>query len=157
MGSEESTFDAWQARMNEAVDEKPITRERSRRRRRSASVTLGMTAVLATALLGCGGPDEQYSGGQYSGDEEDGYGAVCVEEETQLRVDDDRCDDEYGNGALAWYYLPLGFRVGGVGQLVTGGNFALPNGAQASRGGVPREGGVVSRGGFGGKSGSFGG
>ena len=142
---------------NGAVDEKPANGDRSRLRRRSASVTLGMTAVLATALLGCGGPDEQSSGGQYSGDEDDGYGAVCVEEETQLRVDDDRCDDDYGNGALAWYYLPLGFRVGGVGQRVTGGSFAVPPGAQVSRGGVPREGGIVSRGGFGGKSGSFGG
>lgn len=140
-----------------AGNEDSATGKRSGTRRRSASVTLGMTAVLATALLGCGGPDEQYSGGQqYSGDE-DGYGAVCVEEDTQLRVDDDRCDDEFGNAGLAWYYLPLGFRVGGVGQRVTGGSFAVPPGAQVSRGGVPREGGVVSRGGFGGKPGSFGG
>ena len=140
------------------ADEGSTTGERPRVRRRSASVTLGITAVLATTLFGCGGPNEQYSGGQqYSGDEEDGYGAVCVEEDTQLRVDDDRCDDDYGGGVLAWYYLPLGSRVGAVGQRVSGGSFVLPAGAQASRGGVPREGGVVSRGGFGGKSGSFGG
>lgn len=146
---------ARQTGTNGAAGGERTTGDRPRTRRRSASVKLGMTAILATTLLGCASPGEPYSGGQYSGD--DGYGAVCVDEDTQLRVDDDSCDDDYGGGALAWYYLPLGSRVGAVGQRVSGGSLALPAGAQASRGGVPREGGVVSRGGFGGKPGSFGG
>ena len=122
-------------------------------RRRSKSVTLGITAVLATTLFGCSSSEGQYSQGQYSGDDE-GYGAVCVDEDTQQRVDDDVCD---GTRGFAWYYLPIGSRALAVGQRVSGGTFTPPSGEQAFRGGVPRDGGVVSRGGFGGESGTFGG
>ena len=142
-----------------AAEEGSATGERPRARRRSASVTLGITAILATTLFGCSGSGDGSAQGQYSGDGDDDYGAVCVDEDTDVRVDDDRCDDDgyYGGGGFAWYYLAVGSRVGPVGQRVSGGTFSLPSGEQASRGGVPRDGGVVSRGGFGGKSGSFGG
>ena len=125
-----------------------------RSRRRSASVSVGVVAVLAAALTGCS--DTQGGQGQY---DDDDYAAVCVDEQTELRVDDDRCDDDgvVGGGAYAWYYVPFGRRVQPVGSRVGGGSFNPPPPGQAAHRGVPAEGGEVSRGGFGGKSGSFGG
>jgi hypothetical protein len=115
-------------------------------RRRSRSVTLGVTAVLATTLFGCSASQE----------EEYEYGAVCVDEQTQRRVDDDRCD--VGDGSHGWYYIPTGSRAQPVGERVSGGSFVPPpSGQQAYLGGVPPEGGEVSRGGFGGNSESVGG
>jgi hypothetical protein len=112
-------------------------------RRRSVSVTLGVTAVLAATLSGCSASQE----------EEYDYGAVCVDQQTQQRVDDDGCDDDGRDGHYGWYYIPTGSRAQPVGQRVSGGSFdPPPSDAATFRGGVPSEGGDVSRGGFGGTS-----
>ena len=116
-------------------------------RRRSASVTIGVTAVLITTLSGCSASAEE---------EEYDYGAVCADQQTEQRVnDDDDCDDGVSYG---WYYIPVGSYAPAVGERVSGGSFDPPSSGEAvCRGEVPREGGEVSRGGFGGCSDTVGG
>ena len=116
-------------------------------RRRSASVNFGAAAVLVATLSGCSA----------SAQEEDyDYAAVCADQQTQLRVnDDDDCDD---SGAYGWYYIPVGSRAPAVGESVSNGSFTAPSSDQAvCLGGAPNEGGVVERGGFGSCSESVGG
>ncbi len=108
-------------------------------------MSLGVTAVLVATLSGCSALQEEYD-----------YGGVCADGQTQLRVDDYRCDDD--DGYHRWYYIPTGRLAQPVGERVSGGSFYLPSSSErAYRGGVPSEGGEVSRGGFGGKSESVGG
>src|SRR4051794_23512314 len=128
--------------------------------RKSTSVSLGVTALLAASLTGCG------SGG-------DDVNAVCVDAQTQQRVDDGRCDGDPYNGSVAgsaflWYFLGRATAVPAFGVPIVGyaGSFAPPrygrfhtalppNGAaKGFTGGKVTK---VSRGGFGssgGKSGS---
>lgn len=87
----------------------------SRRRMRSVSVVIGVTAVAAAAMSGCtSNPD---------------YEAVCVDESNE-RVDDDLCDDDqyssYGSG-YHWYYYSGGSRVPSVGSRVSGGSTVKPS------------------------------
>jgi hypothetical protein len=115
--------------------------------RKSATVALGITALLAPALSACS-----------SSDDVDNQ-AVCVDQETQQRVDDNQCGDERSSGGLGaspflWYFL--GTAVGGrgfpgIGQRVpAGGTYTTPSSGSYRRGGVPAAGGSVPRGGFGG-------
>ncbi|GAA1822666.1 tRNA-dihydrouridine synthase [Planosporangium flavigriseum] len=126
-------------------------------RRKSASVTLGVTSLLAVALTGACG--SQRAGG-------DEYGAVCVDPQTQQRIDDDYCDDDthYHSGG-GWYFIRSGRSYPAKGQKVSGGSFSRPGGGSTVKyGGVAAQGGPVvkadsgsvSRGGFGGKSGGSG-
>jgi hypothetical protein len=120
--------------------------------RKSATVALGITALLAPSLVACS-----------SSDDVDNQ-AVCVDQQTQERVPDDQCDDDHGGGIGAspflWYFIgtTVGRGFPGIGQRVSGGTYSTPDGAYR-RGGVPSAGGSVPRGGFGGgtKSGSSGG
>lgn len=102
-------------------------------RKRSAHVALGALAAAA-ALAGCSDspPDPQ-------------YGRVCVEEATQLRVDDDRCPDGALTPGYVWWYFPYHYGAPAVGSKVdtTRGSFTKPAGSIGS----------VGRGGFGGRVG----
>jgi hypothetical protein len=129
---------------------------------RSATVTLGLTALVATALTGCGGdkPDPDYA-------------AICVNPQTNERLDDDKCKDDHEydghSGGFYWFYMPSHgtYVVPPVGghYTSTGGTYnvsSVRNGAgkpvTVQRGGVPKTGGTIStvtKGGFG-KSGSTG-
>ena len=122
-----------------------------RSRRRSASVVIGVTALMASGLTGCASSPD--------------YAAVCVDPQTEERVDDDECDDDSdynGTGAgFFWYYLASSARVPAVGSTATGGTY---NGSSLSgsvqRGGLPSEGGssvksTTTKGGFGGSSRGF--
>lgn len=119
---------------------------------RSTSISLGITAVMASSLTGCASSAD--------------YAAVCVNPDTQERVDDDQCDDDSDyNGAgsgFFWYYLGARALVPGIGSTVTGGTFrgSTLNGT-VQRGGLPSTGGSTVRssttkGGFGGSSRGFG-
>jgi len=121
---------------------------------RSASISLGITAVMASSLTGCATSAD--------------YAAVCVNPDTQERVDDDQCDDDsdYNGGGVGsgffWYYLGARSLVPGVGSTVTGGTFrgSTLNGS-VQRGGLPTTGGSTvktstTKGGFGGSSRGFG-
>ncbi|NHC47546.1 hypothetical protein [Motilibacter aurantiacus] len=130
--------------------------------RRSTSVSLGLTALLAAGLTGCGGSDG------------DDVNAVCVDAQTQQRVDDDECDDDAYNGSVAgspflWYFLGRASAVPAFGVPVVGyaGSFSPPASLSGVRTGMPRAGAAkgytggkvtkVSRGGFGSSGGKSGG
>src|SRR4051812_45989024 len=66
-------------RLSRTVQRKPMT-STTRRRMRSSAVTLGVTAVMAAGLTGCSSSAD--------------YAAVCVNPDTEERVDDSQCDDD---------------------------------------------------------------
>lgn len=74
-----------------------MTASPARRRLRSAGVALGLTALAAASLTGC------------AYEEEPDYAAICVDPETDERVDDSECDtdEEYhGSGSgFFWFYM----------------------------------------------------
>ena len=124
----------------------------TRRRMRSTSISLGITALMASSLTGCSSSAD--------------YAAVCVDPETQERVDDDQCDDDsdYNGGGTGffWYYLGARTLIPAVGQTATGGTYrgSTLNGT-VQRGGLPTTGGstvrsATTKGGFGGSSRGFG-
>jgi hypothetical protein len=124
-----------------------------RRRMRSSSVALGITAVMAANLTGCASSSADYA-------------AVCVDPATEERVPDDQCDDDSDyNGVGAgffWYYLGASSRVPAIGSTATGGTYrgSTLNGT-VQRGGLPSTGGSTVRssttkGGFGGSNRGFG-
>jgi hypothetical protein len=124
----------------------------ARRRMRSSSISLGITALMASSLTGCSSSAD--------------YAAVCVDPETQERVDDDQCDDDSdyngGGSGFFWYYLGASSRIPAVGQTTSGGTFSgsTLNGT-VQRGGLPTTGGssvksATTKGGFGGSSRGFG-
>ncbi|MFC0627029.1 hypothetical protein [Kribbella deserti] len=130
----------------------------SRRRMRSAGITLGLTALVAASLTGC------------SNDEPKDYAAICVNPQTEERVDDDQCDDEReyngsggGGGGFFWFYMAT--RGGGLVPPV-GGRYSPSAGTYSvstlrnskgrpvsvQRGGLDTRGGdigTIARGGFG--------
>ncbi|MCY7395516.1 MAG: hypothetical protein LH468_05045 [Nocardioides sp.] len=121
-----------------------------RRRMRSTGVSLGVTVLMAAGLSGCASSPD--------------YAAVCVDPDTDTRVDDNQCDDNDtagGSGvgtAFLWYYLGANSRFPAVGSGVSGGTFTGSglNGS-VTRGGLPTTGGssvksTTRSGGFGGTS-----
>lgn len=128
-------------------------------RRRSAAVALGVTALLASAVL---------TGCSPSGDVIDAdYAKVCQEKTTEKRVEDDKCSEEgRSSGHAGWYFFPMGgsgsttsHSIPAVGSKLSGGTTSIPSNA-SSKSGVSSKGSTsVSRGGFGGsvKGGSIGG
>ncbi|MHA7238938.1 tRNA-dihydrouridine synthase [Arthrobacter sp. TMS1-12-1] len=126
--------------------------------RRTGSLALGVTALLASALL---------TGCTPSGDviDED-YAQVCQDQTTQERVEDSKCSEEGRSSShYGWYFLPMIIHTSGrstiippVGARVSGGTTNIPSGTTARRG-FASDGQSVTRGGFGGsvKSGGSGG
>ena len=124
------------------------------RRRSTRVVAAGTAAFAALALTGCGSedPDPDYQG-------------VCVDPQTEQRVDDERCDDDDGRSGVGFVpfflFFPLGARFPGIGQSYRGypGSVrTVPAGHTGVRGGAATAGGTatrstvrqaVSRGGFG--------
>ena len=124
----------------------------TRRRMRSTSISLGITALMASSLTGCSSSAD--------------YAAVCVDPETQERVDDDQCDDDSdyngGGSGFFWYYLGASSRIPAVGQTTSGGTFSGSSlNGTVQRGGLPSTGGstvksATTKGGFGGSNRGFG-
>jgi hypothetical protein len=113
------------------------------KRRRSAAVGVGAVALGLIAV-----------GSLSSGADERG---VCVDRTSNVRVDDDVCDDDTSSGTHGWYYIPAGRRAPAEGQSTSGqGSFVTPSGS-FDKGGVSSDGGKVTRGGFLSGHGSFGG
>lgn len=131
-----------------------------RRRLRSSNVVLGLTLVAAASFVsGCA-------------EETPDYQAICVDPQTNQRLDDDQCDDsdrDYsGSGSgFFWFYVgsQYGGRVPGVGQTYSpsmgtyNGSSVTKGGRSVVRGGVPKTGAssmksytssTVKSGGFGG-------
>lgn len=114
--------------------------------RRSTSVALGVTAVLAAALTGCAPEDADNA-------------AVCTDQ-ALTRVDDSYCSEDYTDdgyntrphvGAFAWYFLPRGAGIPALGKKAIGGTATKPA-AGSIRSGTSADGGSVTRGGFGSSS-----
>ncbi|MBW3086253.1 hypothetical protein KEM60_02464 [Austwickia sp. TVS 96-490-7B] len=59
-------------------------------RRRSTLVCLGMTAVLAAALSGCGAEEEA----QLDSAEQPTYAGICVDKKTGIRLEDSVCSND---------------------------------------------------------------
>ncbi|MCL1869813.1 MAG: hypothetical protein FWF90_05300 [Promicromonosporaceae bacterium] len=124
------------------------------RRLRSTSVTLGITALIAAGVAGCGHVVDNQG--------------ICVDPQTQKRVADYLCDrgGSGGGGGYAWYYLRSGSAIPGVGRSYAGSGGTFDEGTlhgTTSHGGVSSSGeggssgesgshGSVARGGFGGSA-----
>lgn len=107
--------------------------------------TFAAVVLAATSLACATGEDE--------GDAT--HAAICVDAQTEVRVDDDKCDDDESNDGhthMVWWYYPISYQAPAVGSSVkgTGGVTTRPAGAT-----------FVSKyppsGGFGGKTGVVGG
>lgn len=103
---------------------------------RSRKVALGAGYLLfAASLTGCAEDPEAQR--------------VCVNDVTEIRVEDSVCPDpEQLFDGHSWYYINSNSGAPGVGHKATGGSFTKPAGAKVTS---------VSRGGFGGKSSGGGG
>jgi hypothetical protein len=114
--------------------------------------SLGLTTVLAVsaAVLGACDKDNGWDSAQQPT-------RVCVDAQGH-RVPEDQCARPHAGGVspFLWYYLGTlnrGYGVPGYGGLVGGGSFRAAPGT--AYGFAPASG--ISRGGFGGTAGSFGG
>ncbi|MBG6183873.1 hypothetical protein IWX65_001841 [Arthrobacter sp. CAN_A214] len=119
------------------------------RSRRSTSLAIGVTALLASAVLtGCTPEGEVIDAD---------YAQVCQDRTTQERVEDSKCSEEgRSSGSFGWYFFAMGALNSGqtrsipaVGFRLTNGVTSIPAGASA-RSGVAAQGSPsVSRNGFG--------
>lgn len=159
----------------EASSDVPRQQADTARRRHSSHRVPRLALVPALGAFyfasACGLDVPAEPGGDYD------YVAVCTDPRTGERVDDDRCahspenfegaPDGPGSTTWLWFYIPAGANhtAPPVGQRIVSpaGSYTTPrstNGGTPSvhRGGAPREGGLITRGGFGssGKSGSSG-
>jgi hypothetical protein len=137
--------------------------------RKSASVPLVATLAAASMYAaGCGGGDQPEPQDQQ---------AVCMDRgdldnpNDDRRLDDSQCasgdHDQHGDddtNLILWMFLLSGSRAPAVGQVVNisnyGGHYSPPPAnTPVTRGGAPKAGGTIPRGGFGGgtKSGTSGG
>lgn len=117
--------------------------------RRSAAVTLGITALVAGGLTACGSTAER------------NYAGYCVDKQTQQRVPDSECRS--GRSGRSWYYVRSGTSYPRVGGRATGGSATAPKDYSYVEGGLDAKGGTtdaksvkggtvhsVTKGGFGG-------
>lgn len=69
-------------------------------RKSSQTVAIGAVTALAVALTGCSSEDEQETDAEYA--------QVCVNQDTQERVDDNQCDDHtHSHSNFGWMWLPF--------------------------------------------------
>ncbi|MCU1538793.1 MAG: hypothetical protein JWP82_3144, partial [Humibacillus sp.] len=107
-------------------------------RRRSTLVAVGSVALVTIGLSGC------------SDDADYDYAGVCVDQKTNTRVGDERCDSSHPtgyHGGYGWYYVPRGAAAPRVGAVATGGTTSPSSSSWTGRG-FSAEGGTVTRGGF---------
>ena len=137
-----------------AAPDGPVpARDRTAHLRRSSGVAIGVTALLASALLtGCS-PDGEVIDADYA--------KVCQDRTTQERAEDDRCSDQgVSSGLYGWYFLAMGSgrrSIPAVGSGLSGGTTSVPSGATSRSGVAPDGASSVSRGGFGGSNSGTGG
>jgi hypothetical protein len=136
-----------------------ISRQATKTARQSSAVALGVSALLASAVLtGCT-PDGEVIDADYA--------QLCQDTKTQDRVEDSKCSDQGRDSTYyGWYFLPLGtvgsnttHSIPAVGTKLSGGVTTIPQGATSKTGAPVKGTSSVSRGGFGGsaKGGSSGG
>lgn len=125
----------------------------SRKQRRNTTLTLGISGILASALL---------TGCDTNGDVIDAdYAQVCKDNKTNERVEDDKCSDQgRSSGYYGWYFYGMGApgsttprSLPAVGAPLSGGVTTLPPGSTAKSGVSSKGHTAVARGGFGGSTG----
>ena len=100
--------------------------------RKSTKVSLSITTGMALVLSGCGSSDEA---------SDDTYQAVCVDRATNIRMDDNQCDDDGDDrGGYGWYYYPMYHSYPAYGSSVSGGSYAKPRSGNYVLGGASRTG-----------------
>lgn len=112
------------------------------KRRKTKSLALGVSGLLASAMItGC-----TPSGEVIDAD----YAQVCQDKKTEIRVEDNHCSEEGRSGGYyGWYfYQSGGGTVPSVGTKLSGGSTTAPSSGSV-KSGVPSKGGTVVRGGFG--------
>ena len=107
------------------------------RRMRSNTVLLGVTALAASSLTGCASEPD--------------YAAICVDPETEVRVDDDQCDDsddpdDYTPGVPGFFWFYLGARS--AAPIPAIGSRYDPSAGTYNGRGLVRDGRGVQRGGL---------
>lgn len=104
-------------------------------RKRSVVVVVGGVLATAGAIWWLNSADPDYS-------------RACVDQETEVRVEDEDCEDEHSPGGARWFYSGYSHSVPPVGTKMnmTQGSFTKPSGSIST----------VSRGGFGGRASSSG-
>lgn len=96
----------------------------SAKRSNAVKVATAITATMAvTWMTGCGAPQNEADAD---------YAQVCVDPETNQRVDDDRCDDDthHSSAAPIWWYMPIS--SGSYGRMPAVGE-SVPNTALKSK------------------------
>lgn len=94
---------------------------------RTKKFSLTLTTAVATSLAACGpGNNADWDDGytQYA----DRDTAVCVDQQTKLRVPDDRCRSGSGGSRAGWYYMGRNSAVPYYGEAVRGGTYNRPAG-----------------------------
>ena len=104
-------------------------------RKRSVVVVVGGVLATAGAIWWFNSADPDYS-------------RACVDQETEVRVEDEDCEEPGYTGGARWFYSGYSHSVSPVGAKMnmTQGSYTKPSGSIAS----------VSRGGFGGRASSSG-
>lgn len=107
------------------------------------SNAVAVTTAFILAVSGCASEPEGF--------EETDYAAVCVNQDTQTRVDDEQCpqDMEHSSSSnlLLWYFIYRSTAAPQVGHPVSGGSYIKP--ATGSVGFAPKTGGFGTRAGAG--------
>lgn len=116
-------------------------------RKSSQAVAIGAVTALAVALTGCSSEESQETDADYA--------QICVDQQTQERVDDDQCDDHtHSHSNFGWMWLPFFLSMNNnranvippVGSRVTNehhGTFQQPKDQKSTR--VPHNGVTPSR------------
>ena len=103
---------------------------------RKGRVALGSSAaVSASFLAACSQPAQAPD-----------YAGVCMDQKTQQRLADDRCDDSgghYHHPGVGWVFFARGRNVPAVGQKMTGYSTAVPKNLTYSKGSYSPTGGKV--------------
>lgn len=104
---------------------------------RSKSVILGLTLAASYGLTGCSSGDD--------------YQGICTDPVTEERVDDDLCESGDDDSDFVWFYMGSGHSAPPIGKKFnkSHGVYKVPSGKTASKGGVSKTGGKITRGGFG--------
>jgi hypothetical protein len=122
------------------------------RARRSSTLALGVSGLLASALL---------TGCAPNGDVIDAdYAQVCKDNKSNQRVEDDKCSEGgRSSGHYGWYFYGMGSSgsttqrsLPAVGAPLSGGVDTLPPGSTAKSGVSSKGSTAISRGGFGGSA-----
>ena len=112
------------------------------RLRRTGKLALGVTGLLASAMMtGC------TPGGEVIDAD---YAKACQDKRSEIRVEDNHCsEDGRAGGYYGWYFYQTGGgTVPPVGSKLTGGTTTPPAAGKSVKS-APSKGGTVARGGFG--------